>query len=214
MFITTKVWVANAGYEKAKTSIEESLRKLQTDYIDLLLIHQPFSDYYGGYRALEEAYKAGKVRAIGVSNFYAERFVDLCHFAEIPPMVNQLETHVFSQRNEIRPFLEKYNTVHTAWAPLAQGKNDIFNHPVLSEIAGKHGKTAGQVALRFLLQNGIVIIPKSSKPSRMAENIALFDFTLSQAEIAQITALDMGKNLIANHQDPAFVEMFFERFDL
>ncbi|MDO5639154.1 MAG: aldo/keto reductase [Neisseria sp.] len=215
LFITTKVWISNAGsYQQAAASIEESLRKLQTDYVDLLLIHQPFNNYYAAYQAVVDAYKAGKAKAIGVSNFYGERLVDLHHFAEVAPMVCQLETHVFSQRREIRPFLEKYHIQHIAWSPLAQGKNDIFHHPVLKPIAEKHGKSISQIALRFLVQSGITAIPKSSSKARMAENLAVFDFALSDDEMAQIQALDSDKNLIANHQDPAFIEMLFERFGL
>ncbi|MCP1661321.1 aldo/keto reductase [Neisseria perflava] len=214
LFITTKVWISNAGYEKAAASIDESLRKLQTDYIDLLLIHQPFGDYYGTYRAMVEAYKAGKIRAIGVSNFSADRFIDIAHFAEIPPMMNQIEGHVFSQRADVRPTLAKYNCVMTAWAPFAEGQNGIFSHPVLTRIGSKYGKTAGQVALRFLLQNGIVAIPKSSRKERMAENFAVFDFALNEDEMQQIKALDTGKPLIADLQDPTFVEMLFANYKL
>lgn len=214
LFITTKVWVANAGYEKAKASIEESLQKLQTDYVDLLLVHQPFGDYYGAWRAVEEAYKNGQARAVGVSNFYGDRLVDLCRFAEIKPMVDQVESHVFSPRHELRPFLQKHGIQQIAWAPLAQGKNDIFTHPVLSEIAAAHGKTISQIALRYLVQLGIAVIPKSSKPGRMAENLDLFGFELDKAQMQRIAALDLGRNLIGNHQDPAFVEMFFDRFGL
>lgn len=212
LFITTKVWISNAGYEKAAASIDESLRKLQTDYIDLLLIHQPFGDYYGTYRAMVDAYKAGKVKAIGVSNFVADRFVDFAHFAEIVPMVNQLEAHVFSQRHDIRPYLAKNNTVLTAWAPLAQGQNEIFSNPILLKIAEHHGKTIGQVALKFLLQLGFVVIPKSAKKVRMAENFDLFDFTLSHEEMQQIETLDTGKVLIADLTDPEFSQMLFDHY--
>lgn len=177
-FVTTKVWISNAGYEKAKASIEESLRKLQTDYIDLLLIHQPFGDYYGTYRAMEEAYKAGKLRAIGVSNFYPDRFLDLHHFAQIKPAVNQVETHVFQQQKIAKEYMKKNGTQIMSWGPFAEGKNDYFNNPVLKEIGEKHGKSVAQVALRFLLQSDVVVIPKSVQKKRMEENFNVFDFML------------------------------------
>ena len=161
-FITTKVWITNAGYEKAKASIEESLRKLQASYIDLLLIHQPFGDYYGTYRAMEEAYKAGKVRAIGVSNFYPDRYLDIHHFAEIKPAVNQVETHVFQQQKVAKEYMKKNGTQIESWGPFAEGKNDYFNNPVLKEIGANYSKSAAQAALRFLIQSGVVVIPKST----------------------------------------------------
>lgn len=212
LFLTTKVWIMNAGYEKAKASIDESLRKLETDYIDLLLIHQAFNDYYGTWRAMEEAYKAGKVRAIGVSNFYSDRFMDLALFSEIKPMVNQLETHVFQQHKADRPFIEKYSAKLEAWAPFARGGNGLFTNPVLNTIGVSHGKTAGQVALRFLIQSGIVVIPKSTHKERMAENLNVFDFALTPEEMKQIEALDGGKNLFMDHEDAAQIEGFFARF--
>ena len=183
IFITTKVWISNAGYEKAKESIEESLRKLQTDYVDLLLIHQPFGDYYGTYRAMEEAYKEGKARALGVSNFYPDRYLDLFHFAEIKPAVNQVETHVFQQQKTARKYMEKYGTQVMSWGPFAEGKNDYFQNPVLKEIGDKHGKSVAQTALRFLIQNGVIVIPKSVHKSRMEENFNVFDFTLTEEEM-------------------------------
>ena len=193
LFITTKIWISNAGYEKAKASIEESLRKLQTDYIDLLLIHQPFGDYYGTYRAMEEAYRAGKVRAIGVSNFYPDRYLDLAHFAEIKPAVNQVETHVFQQQKIAKEYLKKNGTQIMSWGPFAEGKNDYFNNPVLKDIAAAHGKSAAQVALRFLLQSDVVLIPKSVHKECMEENFNVFDFALTDEEMAQITALDKNE---------------------
>lgn len=162
LFITTKVWITNAGYEKAKASIEESLRKLQTDYIDLLLIHQPFNDYYGTYRAMEEAYHTEKIRAIGVSNFYPDRFIDLTTFCEVPPAVNQVETHVFQQQKQAHEIMKKYNTQIESWGPFAEGKNDMFNNTTLKTIGKKYNKTVAQTALRFLIQNGVVVIPKST----------------------------------------------------
>ncbi|WP_418230588.1 aldo/keto reductase [Butyricicoccus sp.] len=208
LFITTKIWISNAGYEKAKASIEESLRKLQTDYIDLLLIHQPFGDYYGTYRAMEEAYRTGKVRAIGVSNFYPDRYLDLAHFAEIKPAVNQVETHVFQQQKVAKEYLKKNGTQIMSWGPFAEGKNDYFNNPVLKEVAAAHGKSTAQVALRFLLQSDVVLIPKSVHKERMEENFNVFDFTLTDEEMARIEALDTGKSLFFSHYDPQTVEWF------
>lgn len=208
LFITTKIWISNAGYEKAKASIEESLCKLQTDYIDLLLIHQPFGDYYGTYRAMEEAYRAGKVRAIGVSNFYPDRYLDLAHFAEIKPAVNQVETHVFQQQKIAKEYLKKNATQIMSWGPFAEGKNDYFNNPVLKAVAAAHGKSAAQVALRFLLQSDVVLIPKSVHKERMEENFNVFDFALTDEEMARIEALDTGKSLFFSHYDPQTVEWF------
>lgn len=208
LFITTKVWISNSGYEKAKASIEESLRKLQTNYIDLLLIHQPFGDYYGTYRAMEEAYKAGKVKAIGVSNFYPDRFIDIHHFAEIKPAVNQVETHVFQQQKTAKEYLKKCGAQIESWGPFAEGKNDYFNNPVLKEIGAKHGKSAAQVALRFLMQSDVVVIPKSTHKGRMEENFNVFDFTLTAEEMSAIEALDGGESLFFSHYDPEIVEWF------
>lgn len=212
LFITTKIWIENAGYEKAKTSFDESLRKLQTDYIDLVLIHQAFNDYYGTWRALEEAYKNGKVRAIGVSNFYPDRFMDLAIFSEIKPMVNQLETHIFRQRKNDKKFIEKYGGKLEAWAPLARGSHGIFKNEILSQIAEAHKKTIGQTALRFLIQNGIAVIPKSAHKSRMEENFNIFDFTLSNEEMKQIEALDLGENVFMDHENAEDIERFFNMF--
>ena len=208
LFITTKVWISNAGYEKAKASIEESLRKLQTDYIDLLLIHQPFGDYYGTYRAMEEAYKAGKVKAIGVSNFYPDRFIDISHFAEIKPAVNQVETHVFQQQKTAREYLKKHGAQIESWGPFAEGKNDYFQNPVLKEIGAKYNKSAAQTALRFLLQSDVVVIPKSTHKERMEENFNVFDFSLTEEEMSRIEALDGGESLFFSHYDPEIVEWF------
>lgn len=208
LFITTKVWISNAGYEKAKASIEESLKKLKTDYVDLLLIHQPFGDYYGTYRAMEEAYKAGKARAIGVSNFYPDRYLDLAHFAEVTPAVNQVETHLFCQQKTAKEYMKKNGTQIMSWGPFAEGKNDYFNTPALKEIGEKHGKTTAQVALRFLLQSGVVLIPKSVHKNRMQENFDIFDFTLNEEEMKQLESLDGGKSLFFSHYDPQTVEWF------
>ncbi len=214
LFITTKIWISNAGYKKAKASIAESLKKLQVEYIDLILIHQAFNDYYGTWKAMEEAYNEGKVKAIGVSNFYGDRFLDLATFAKIKPMVNQLETHVFQQHQEIVPYLSKFNTKLEAWAPFAKGQKNLFSHPVLLEIGKKYGKSASQVALRYLIQNGIVAIPKSSHKERMKENIDIFDFSLDQKEMNRIKELDEGANIFMDHEDPKDIESFFERFKI
>ena len=206
LFITTKVWISNAGYERAKASIDESLRKLRTDYIDLMLIHQPFGDYYGTYRAMEEAYKAGKLRAIGVSNFYPDRFVDLAHFAEVKPAVNQVETHVFQQQKTANEYMKKYGTQIESWGPFAEGKNGIFTNPVLEKIGAAHGKTVAQTALRFLVQSGVVVIPKSTHRNRMEENLNIFDFALTDEEMKNIETLDTGESLFFSHYDPKIVE--------
>lgn len=208
LFITTKIWITNAGYEKAKASIEESLRKLKSDYVDLLLIHQPFGDYYGTYRAMEEAYKSGKARAIGVSNFYPDRFIDIAHFAEVKPAVNQVENHIFQQQRTARKYLAKCGTQLMSWGPFAEGRNDFFNTPALIEIGGKYGKTPAQTALRFLLQSGSVVIPKSVHENRMKENIDVFNFELTSDEMKQLEALDTGKSLFFSHHDPETVEWF------
>lgn len=200
--------MSNAGYEKAKASIQESLKKLQTDYIDLLLIHQPFGDYYGSYRAMEEACKAGKVRAIGVSNFYPDRYLDIHHFSEIKPAVNQVETHVFWQQKTAKEYMKKYNTQIMSWGPFAEGKNNYFQNPVMKEIGEKYGKTVAQVALRFLLQSDVVLIPKSTHKERMEENFNVFDFTLSEEGMKKLEALDGGESLFFSHYDPKTVEWF------
>ena len=207
-FLTTKVWISNAGYERAKASIEESLQKLRTSYLDLLLIHQPFGDYYGTYRAMEEAYKAGKVRAIGVSNFYPDRLIDLYHFAEIKPAVNQIETHVFQQQETARKYLKDRGVQIESWGPFAEGKNNFFQNPVLVETGKKYGKTAAQTALRFLIQSGVVAIPKSTHRERMEENFQIFDFALNEEEMQKIRALDTGESLFFSHYDPQTVEWF------
>lgn len=206
MFLTTKVWISNAGYEKAKASIDESLKKLRTDYIDLLLIHQPFNDYYGTYRAMEEAYKAGKVRAVGVSNFYPDRLIDLCQFAEVTPAVNQVETHVFQQQAKAHEIMKKYGVQHESWGPFAEGRRDFFQNPVLTEIGAKYGKSSAQTALRFLLQSDVVVIPKSTHKDRMIQNFDVFDFQLSEEDMAAIRKLDEGESLFFSHYDPETVE--------
>lgn len=206
IFLVTKVWVSNGGYEKAKASIDESLRKLQTDYLDLILIHQPFNDYYGTYRAMEEAYKNGKTRAIGISNFYPDRFVDLSHFCKIQPMINQVETHVFQQQKTAKEIMKKHNTQIMSWGPFAEGKNNYFHNETLKEIGSKYGKSVAQIALRFLTQEGVVVIPKSTHKNRMEENFNIFDFELSEDDLNKIRALDTGKSLFCDHYSPEFVE--------
>ena len=192
LFLTSKIWMSNASYEKAKTSIDKSLHKLKTDYLDLMLIHQPFGDYYGAYRAMEEAYKEGKLRAIGVSNFYPDRLIDLCQFAEIAPMVNQVETHVFQQQRTAHEYMKKYGVQHVARGPVAEGKKIGLTNPVLVEIGEKYGKTAAQTALRFLIQSDVVVIPKSTHKERMEQNLDVFDYTLSEADMAAIRTQEEG----------------------
>lgn len=206
LFITTKVWVSNAGYEKAKASIETSLKKLQTNYIDLLLIHQPFGDYYGTYRAMEEAYKEGKVRAIGVSNFYPDRFVDLAENNNIIPAVNQMETNVFHGQIEMQKLLEKYGTQLESWAPFAEGRNNFFSNEVLKSIGQKHNKSVAQITLRYFIQRNVVVIPKSVRKERMIENIEVFDFQLSDEEMKTIASLDQKETSFFSHQDPETVK--------
>ena len=205
IFLTTKVWITNAGEERAARSIDESLRKLQTDYVDLLLIHQPFGDYYGTWRAMEATYKAGKARAIGVSNFYPDRFIDLAEHVEIKPMVNQVETHVFNQQRKAQEIMERYGTRIMSWGPFAEGRNNLFTNPVLVGIGKKYGKSSAQVALRYLIQRDVVVIPKSTHIERMRQNMEVFDFALADDDMAAIAALDGGKSLFFSHYDPEFV---------
>ena len=205
-FLVTKVWITNSGEEKAAKSIDESLKKLQTDYVDLILIHQPFGDYYGTYRAMENAYKEGKTRAIGVSNFFPDRFVDLCNFVEIKPMINQMETHVFQQEKTLRKYLNKFGTQLMSWSPMARGENNLFNNETLKLIGAKYNKTAAQVALRFLTQENVIVIPKSTHKERMKENFEIFDFKLSDGDMNTLRALDKGESIFVNHYDPEFVQ--------
>lgn len=210
LFLTTKIWISNGGYEKAKASIDESLRKLKTDYVDLMLIHQPFNDYYGSYRAMEEAYKAGKIRAIGVSNFMPDRFIDIAEFVEVAPAVNQLEVHVFQQQKIARGILKEHGTQLMAWSPLAQGKNNLFANETLVEIGKKYEKTAAQVNLRFLIQSGVVVIPKSTHKERMEENFTLFDFSLTDDEMKKLEMLDLGHSQFVDHYAPEVAKMFVD----
>lgn len=208
LFLVSKIWISNYGYEKAKASIDESLRKLGTDYLDLMLLHQPFCDRYGAYRALEAAYKEGKLRAIGVSNFYPDHFIDLASNVEIVPAVNQVETHVFDQQTEAQKYMEEFGTRIMAWGPLAEGRNNFFTNPVLAAIGAKYGKSVAQVALRWLTQRGVIIIPKSVHVERMEQNLDIFDFTLSDEDMAEIARLDTGRSLFFDHHAPETVKMF------
>ncbi|MBD5312570.1 MAG: aldo/keto reductase [Bacteroides sp.] len=208
LFLVSKVWISNYGYEKAKASIDESLCKLGTDYIDLMLLHQPFCDRYGAYRALEEAYKAGKLRAIGVSNFYPDHFIDFASNVEVVPAVNQVETHVFDQQIEAQKIMKEFGTHTMSWGPLAEGRNNFFTNPLLEEIGKKYGKSVAQVALRWLTQRDIIIIPKSVHTERMEQNLNIFDFTLSDEDMAAIATLDTTKSLFFDHHDPEVVKMF------
>ena len=208
IFLTTKVWIEHYGYEQAKESVLQSMEKLKTDYIDLVLLHQPFADYYGAYRALEDLYEAGKLRAIGVSNFYPDRLVDIASFARIKPMVNQIETHPLNQQIEAHEWLKKYGVIHEAWAPFGEGRGNMFTNPVLQEIGKKYDKTVAQVILRWQLQRGIVVIPKSTHKERMAQNLDVFDFTLTDEDMQDIAALDTKTSSFFSHQDPAIVEWF------
>lgn len=205
-FLVTKIWITNSGEEKAEKSIEESLKKLKTDYVDLLLIHQPFGDYYGTYRAMEKAYREGKTRAIGISNFFADRYVDLCNFVEIKPMINQMETHIFQQQRQLREYMKKYDTKLMSWSPMARGENNIFENELLKNIGAKYNKTTAQIALRFLIREDIVIIPKSTHKERMEENFNIFDFELSDEDMNLLKGLDKKESLFVNHYDPKFVE--------
>ena len=206
LFITTKLWVQDAGCETGKKALETSLRKLGTDYIDLYLIHQPMGDYYGAWRAMEEAYKSGKVKAIGVCNFYPHILADFCETVEIKPMVNQVELHPFFQQESALTLMRKYGVVPEAWGPFAEGGHGIFAHPVLTAIGEKYSKSAAQVALRWNVQRGVVVIPKSVHRERMEQNMEIWDFVLSEQDMADIAGLDIGHSEIVNHADPAFVK--------
>ncbi|MGN0318680.1 MAG: aldo/keto reductase, partial [Lachnospira sp.] len=207
VFITTKVWVTEFGYERTKASVLESLKKLKTDYLDLVLIHQCLSDYYGAYHALEELYDEGIIRAIGISNFSAERMADIATFNKIVPAVNQVETHLFWQQYYLHEWMEKYNIQHEAWGPLAQHRlNEIMQHPIVTQIAKEHGKSPAQVALRQLVQRGIVVIPKSTHKERMKENLDVFDFELTTKEMMQLKELDENKSMWAEYDDPMIVQ--------
>ncbi len=208
VFVVSKVWIGNYGEERAARSIDESLRRLDTDYIDLMLLHQPFCDRYGAYRALEAAVKAGKVRAIGVSNFFGDHFVDLASNFDIAPAVNQMETHVFNQQVALQQTMAEWGTILMSWGPLAEGRNNFFQNEQLAAIGAQYGKTVAQVALRWLVQRGIIVIPKSVHRERMQQNIDIFDFELSQADMDAIAKLDQQKSLFFDHHDSEVTKMF------
>lgn len=208
IFLTTKVWIEHYGYEPARASVMKSMRKLQTDYLDLVLLHQPFSDAYGAYRALEELYEEGKIRAIGISNFYADRMVDFASFNRIKPMVNQVETHIFNQQKNAMEWMKKYGVQIEAWAPFGEGRGGTFDNPVIGEIAARYKKTSAQVMLRWHIQRGVVVIPKSTHIERMEENFQVFDFALTDEDMQAISALDKAESAFFSHQDPAMVEWF------
>lgn len=208
LFITTKVWISNAGYEKAKNSIEESLKKLQLKYLDLVLIHEPFNDYYGTYRAMEEMYKSGKIRAIGVSNFYPDRLVDLIKFNEIVPAINQVETHPFNQQVKAKEIMDKYGVQIESWAPFAEGRNNIFTNETLKKVGDKYNKSTAQVALKYLIQRGVIVIPKSVHKERMIQNFNIFDFKLDEDDMNKIVKLDKAESAFFSHCDPDVVEVF------
>lgn len=207
LFITTKLWVQDASYDGAKKAFETSLEKLGLEYLDLYLLHQPMGDYFGAYRAMEELYKEGLIRAIGVCNFYPHILTDFCETVEVIPAVNQVELHPFFQQPDGLSSMKEYGIVPEAWGPFAEGKHGIFTNPVLSSIGDKYGKTAAQVALRWNVQRGVVVIPKSVHKSRMEQNIDIWDFTLSEEDMAEISKLDIGHSDIVNHFDPNFVKM-------
>lgn len=211
LFITTKLWVQDISYEAAGTAFERSLQKLGLDYLDLYLIHQPMGDFFGAWRRLEELHRAGKIRAIGVSNFYPAVLANFCETVEIKPMVNQVELHPFFQQEAALATMKEYGAVPQAWGPLAEGKHGIFTHPVLTKIGEKYGKTAAQVALRWNTQRGVSILPKSVRAERIAVNLDIWDFALNEAEMAEIAKLDLGHSEIVNHDDPAFVKWLHER---
>ena len=206
LFITTKLWISDTTYEGAKKGFETSMKKLGLDYLDLYLIHQPLNDYYGAWRAMTELYKEGKIRAIGVCSFYPDRLADLIAFNEVAPAVNQVEANVFFQQTEAEQYMKSKGVQMEGWAPFAEGKNDLFGNSVLKEIGSRYGKSVAQVVLRWLLQRGIVCIPKSVKKERMEENFQVFDFELSQEDMEKIAALDTGVSAFFNHRDPDVVE--------
>jgi 2,5-diketo-D-gluconate reductase A len=206
-FVTTKLWLSDAGYEKARRAFDRSLQRLGLDYLDLYLIHQPYGDVYGAWRAMEALYREGRVKAIGVSNFHPDRLMDLILHNEVTPAVNQIETHPFHQQVETQKFLREHNVQIESWGPFAEGRNNIFHNDVLRSVGGKYGKTVAQVILRWLTQRGVVAIPKSVRKERMAENFNVFDFQLSDEDMAAIAALDTGRSAFFDHRDPAVVKM-------
>ena len=212
LFITTKLWVSDSSYEGAKKAFESSLQKLGLEYLDLYLLHQPMGDYYGAWRALEELYKEGRIRAIGVCNFYPHVLADFCETVEVLPMVNQVELHPFFQQPDALNLMQEYEVQPEAWGPFAEGKHGIFTHPVLTEIGAKYGKSAAQVALRWNVQRGVIVIPKSTHRNRMEQNFDIWNFSLTDEEMAAIAPLDIGHSEIVNHFDPNFVKALHGRF--
>lgn len=208
IFLTSKVWIEHYGYEECKKSVLESLRKLQTDYIDLMLLHQPFGDTFGAWKALVELYNEGKLKAIGVSNFGPDRLVEFACFNDFKPMVNQIETNPLCQQVEARKWLDKYGVIHESWAPFGEGRDGLFENPVLKKIGKKYGKTTAQIMLKWNIQRGVVVIPKSTHKERMEENFNVFDFELSKEDMQKISKLDNQKSLFFSHYDPAMVEWF------
>lgn len=208
IFLTTKVWIENYGYEECRASVLESMRKLQVDYLDLCLLHQPFNDVYGAYRALEDLYTEGKIRAIGISNFYADRMIDIASFSRIKPQINQIEIHPHNQQDTAKEWHDKYEVQLEAWAPFGEGRGDMFELPELKALGEKYNKTVAQVILRWHIQRGIVVIPKSTHKERMEENYQVFDFALTDDDMNTISALDKAQSSFFSHTDPAMVEWF------
>lgn len=208
LFLTSKVWIEHFGYEECKKSVLESMEKLRTDYLDLMLLHQPFGDTYGAWRALEELYEAGKLRAIGISNHYVDRMVEFANFTRIKPMVNQMEVHPFQQQKELKKWMDKYDIRLEAWAPFGEGRNGLFENETLKEIGEKYGKTTAQVMLRWHIQRGVIVIPKSVHKERMIENFEIFDFSLTEEDMQKIAQMDTATSAFFSHQDPAMVEWF------
>ena len=208
IFLTTKVWIEHYGYENTKNSVLESMKKLQTEYLDLVLLHQPFGDAYGAWRALEDLYEEGKIRSLGISNFYVDRMVEFVNFNRVKPMINQMEVHIFNQQKQLKEYADKYDVQLEAWAPFGEGRKNTFNNEVIKAIGDKYGKTAAQVMLRWNIQRGVVVIPKSTQYERMVENFNVFDYTLTDEEMNTIAGLDTATSSFFSHQDPAMVEWF------
>lgn len=208
IFLTSKVWIEHFGYEECKKSVLESMEKLRTDYLDLMLLHQPFGDTFGAWRALEELYKEGKLRAIGISNHYVDRMVEFANFTDIKPMVNQMEVHPFNQQKNLKEWADKYDIRLEAWAPFGEGRKGLFENEILKKIGEKYGKTTAQIMLRWHIQRGVIVIPKSVHKERMIENFNVFDFTLADEDMEQIVQMDTAASAFFSHQDPAMVEWF------
>ena len=208
IFLTTKVWIENYGYENCRKSVEESMKKLKVEYIDLVLMHQPFSDYYGAWKALEEMYEEGKIRAIGISNFYPDRMIDIASFARVRPMVNQVEIHPYNQQLEAKTWNEKYGVQIEAWAPFGEGRGGMFEDEILKITGEKYGKSVAQIILRWHIQSGVVVIPKSTHYERMVENLNVFDFELQKEDMEAIASLDKKESAFFSHNDPSMVEWF------